>query len=126
MALLTFTDQITRALDEGKIVIGIYLDFSKAFDTVNHDILNTKLEHYGIRGVVLQWFSNYLNNREQCVVYNGTTSKSMRIKCGVPQGSILGLILFLLYINDIPAAAQSTSLILFADDSNFFLRGKKV
>ena len=106
MALLTFTDQITRALDEGKIVIGIYLDFSKAFDTVNHDILNIKLEHYGIRGVVLQWFSDYLKNREQFVVYNGTTSKSMNIKCGMPQGSILGPILFLLYINDIPAAAQ--------------------
>ena len=96
MALLTLIDRISTALDEGKIVVGIFLDFSKAFDTVNHKILCQKLEHYGIRGIALNWFSSYLSNREQYVSYNGSKSTYSKIKCGVPQGSIFGPLLFLL------------------------------
>ena len=93
---------------------------SKAFDTINHKILVQKLDHYGIRGVTLQWFDNYLTNRKQIVKYNQTKSKEMTIKTGVPQGPILGPILFLLYINDIEHCSKLLSFILFADDTNIF------
>ena len=101
MALITLMDKLTNAIENGEYVIGIFLDFSKAFDTVNHDILLEKLEHYGIRCCALSWFRSYLSNRPQYVTYNGTTSMSQTIKCGVPQGSILGPLLFLIYINDL-------------------------
>ena len=76
----------------------IFLDFSKAFDTVDHSILIEKLQCYGIRGLALLWIKNYLNNRKQYVSYNGVKSNLLTIKYGVPQGSILGPLLFLLYI----------------------------
>ncbi len=91
---------------------------SKAFDTINHNILVSKLEHYGIRGVAKKWFENYLCNRKQIVKYNGIQSEKMTIKSGVPQGSVLGLLLFLLYINDIQSCSELVSIILFADDTN--------
>ena len=94
MALITVMDKLMNAIENGEYVIGIFLDFSKAFDTVNHDILQEKLEHYGIRGCALSWFMSYLSNRPQYVTYNGTTSMSQTIKCGVPQGSLLGPLLF--------------------------------
>ena len=126
MALLTLVDRISTALDEGKIVVGIFWDFSKAFDTVDHKILSKKLEHYGIRGICLNWFIDYLSNRKQLVTYNGAKSKYLNIKCGVPQGSILGPLLFLIYINDLPEAAKSAFLLLFADDSNLFFTGNNI
>ena len=93
---------------------------SKAFDTINHKILIQKLQHYGIRGINQQWFFDYLTNRKQIVKYNQTRSEEMVIKCGVPQGSILGPILFLLYINDIEYCSKLLSFILFADDTTMF------
>ena len=86
MALMFMMDKITAAMDNGDYVIGIFLDFSKAFDTVNHDILLEKLCHYGIRGNALEWFKSYLTNRRQFVTYNGMVSKTKCITCGVPRG----------------------------------------
>ena len=94
MELLT---KITHAIDNKEYTIGVLLDLSKAFDT---DILLHKLEHYGIRGVALDWFNNYLSNRMQVVKYNSGRSDSLEIKCGVRQGSVLGPFLLLIYMND--------------------------
>ena len=124
MAVLTLVDKISEALDNGDYVIGVFLDFSKAFDTVDHDILLRKLEKYGIRGRALDWFTDYLSNRLQYVTYNGAKSKREIIKCGVPQGSILGPLLFLLYINDLSTVSNDCFSVLFADDTNMFVAGK--
>ena len=118
LAILDFVNKITKAIDEGKFSVGIFLDLSKAFDTLNHKILIRKLEHYGIRGDAKKWFENYLHNRIQIVKYNGTQSDEMTLKSGVPQGSVLGPLLFLLYINDIQNCSKLISIILFADDTN--------
>ena len=94
LALLCLVDKVSDALENGEYVLGLFLDFSKAFDTVNHEILFAKLEFLGIRGICLQWFRNYLSNREQYVVYNDAVSSRQHITCGVPQGYILGLCYF--------------------------------
>ena len=100
--------------------LSIFLDLSKAFDTLSHNILINKLRHYGVRGIVNDWFSNYLTNRKQYVDLNGIKSAQATITCGVPQGSILGPILFLIYINDI-SNITSENLLSFADDTTLFL-----
>ena len=96
----------------------IFLDFAKAFDTVDHKILINKLEYYGIRGLPLKLMKSYLNNRQQCVKIGNTQSDFLTIKCGVPQGSVLGPLLFLLYINDIQKSSRILKFILFADDTS--------
>ena len=124
MALLTLIDKISKCVQNGDFVVGIFLDFSKAFDTVNHDILFRKLEWYGIWGIALDWFKSYLTGRTQFVTYNGVSSSPQTIKCGVPQGSILGPLLFLIYINDLANTCKTALPILFADDTNIFTTGK--
>ena len=126
LALIYLIDKISNSLENGEYVLGVFLDFSKAFDTVNHDILFDKLEMYGIRGVALKWFKSYLSNRYQYVVYNGEQSDRKLITCGVPQGSILGPLLFLLYINDLADVSDKLFALLFADDSNMFISGKDI
>ena len=123
MALITLLDNLRNALDSGNCAVGIFLDFQKAFDTVNHKILLGKLNCYGIRGIALDWFSSYLRNRSQTVVYNEQESEMKETLCGVPQGSILGPLLFLLYINDLPSVFKLFMPILFADDTNLFCNG---
>ena len=93
---------------------------------VEHSILLKKLSHYGIRGTALNWFKSYLDNREQFVSVNGTDSTKTRIKYGVPQGSILGPLLFIIYINDIPEIAKFAKFILYADDANIILTGNNM
>ena len=125
-AIMLLTDKITEALDRGECLIGVFLDFSKAFDTVDHDNLLEKLGKYGIQGVELQWFCDYLSNRMQYVTYNNHKSQKEKITCGVPQGSILGPLLFLLYINDQANVSSHCFSILFADDTNMFISGRNL
>ena len=124
LAPTCLVDKISNALENGEYVLGLFLDFSKAFDTVNHDILFEKLEYLGIRGIPLMWCKSFLSDREQYVVYNDTSSSRKKVTCGVPQGSIVGPLLFLLYINDLSKVSDVLLLLLFADDSNLFLSGK--
>ena len=123
MALIILIENLVNAIDNGKCAVGIFLDFQKAFDTVDHCILLDKLYFYGIRGQAFEWFSSYLHNRQQLVNYCGCESDFITIKCGVPQGSILGPLLFLLYINDLPQVSEYFMPILFADDTNLFATG---
>ena len=99
-ALINITENIRKALDDGNIGCGVFVDLQKAFDTVDHQILLAKLNHYRIRGVSNDWFKPYLSNRSQYVSINGFDSRLTTINCGVPQGFVLGPLLFLLCIND--------------------------
>ena len=119
-ALVSLTERIKSTLDNGRFGCGIFIDLQKAFDTVNHDILLKKLEHHGIRGAALNWFHSYLGNRKQYVSVNGNSSSLCDITCGVPQGSVLGPLLFLIYINDLPNSSRFFSFFLFADDTNIY------
>ena len=125
-ALLSIIEKIRYSLDNNMYACGIFIDLEKAFDTVNHQILLYKLNHYGIRGVANSWFSSYLSNRSQSVTLNGVTSTEKDISCGVPQGSILGPLLFLIYINDMHCAAESSTLYHFADDTNLLCSNKSL
>ena len=119
-ALVSLTEAVRNTLDNKRFGCGIFIDLQKAFDTVNHAILLSKLEHYGVRGCALEWFRSYLSDRNQYVSVNGSNSKLLSITCGVPQGSVLGPLLFLIYINDLPNASQKLKLYLFADDTNIY------
>ena len=113
-------DKISNNIDIKKHSIGIFLDLSKAFDTIDHQILLRKLQRYGVRGIACDWFKSYLENRVQYVSYNTKDSDYMKIMCGVPQGSILGPLLFILYINDIVKVSTVLNPVLFADDTSLF------
>ena len=121
-----FLDKIFHSLNkpEPEFCIGIFLDLKKAFDTVNFEILLKKMENYGFQGKANKWFENYLTNRKQYVYINGKKSEEKKITCGVPQGSVLGPILFLIFINDLPRATNFFTL-LFADDTTFPALWKK-
>ena len=113
---ISTSDNLKRAVDNNLYTCGVFLDFAKAFDTVNHQIL-LKLEAYGISGIPLKWFTSYLFNRQQYVSVNSVESSKQTMKCGIPQ---LGPLLFLLYINDIVNGSDQLNFRIFADDTNVF------
>ena len=117
LALSELVDRIYTDLDEKQLPIAIFIDLSKAFDTIDHTILISKLEHYGVENNELQWFISYMHNRQQYVEIENTKSTTETITTGVPQGSILGPLLFLIYINDLALASTKFSPIMYADDT---------
>ena len=123
MAVLDMVEKIRSAWEKGESCLGIFIDFKKAFDTVDHGILLAKMEHMGIRGAPLELLKSYLSDRKQYVVFGGAESSQETISLGVPQGSILGPLFFLLYINDLSRASSFFEFILFADDTNLFASG---
>ena len=124
--MLSITDKIQKAIDSGMYACEIFLDLSKAFDTVNYEILLQKLECYGIRGVAKRWFESYFHNRQQFVSMGDVKSATKAISCGVPQGSVLGPLLFLLYVNDFQNCSKILDFHLFADDTNIFHAHKSI
>ena len=115
-----------NAYDEQNSTISVLLDLSKAFDTINHEILLYRLTYCGIRGITWEWFRSYLKNRQQYVLFQGTQSSVLEIDCGVPQGSILGPLLFLIYMNDLLSCLNHSEVILFADDTTLYASSKNI
>ena len=122
-AIITLVDKITKSQDIGDIVITLLIDLKKAFDTIDHRILLRKLYSYGIRGSMLKWMESYLTDRSQYVVIDGKVSQTRGIKCGVPQGSILGPLLFIISVNDICNVSPMLFKILYADDTCVLISG---
>ena len=118
LALYKWIDEISHNLDNNLFSIEIFLDLSKAFDTINHELLLKKLYHYGIRGISHSFISSYLCNRKQYVYLDRYVSSMLNISCGIPQGSVLGPLLFILYVNDMSNVSQLVKCVLFADDTN--------
>ena len=118
------TNEWLRNVDAGFINGVLFLDLKKAFDTINHTILLSKLECYGIRGLSLLWFQSYFNNRKQICKVNNSLSTFQNVSCGIPQGSNLGPLLFLIYINDLPNSLEMTESAVFADDTSLTATGE--
>ena len=126
LALMFFNDYVKKEIDIGNFILTLFVDLKKAFDTVNHQILLQKLEHYGIRGHCNSFFESYLSDRKQYVHCNNVNSAVLDMVCGVPQGSVLGPTLFLIYVNDMINCIKYSKLQLFADDTITSLSGKNL
>ena len=125
-ALINLTEDIKPYMDRGYIAAGVFIDLQKTFDIVNHQILCDKLAYYGFRGKSLNLIKSFLNNRKQFVSINGFESSKLNITCGVPQGSTLGPLLFLIYLNDLGFCLNKSSSNDFADDTCVIYASKKV
>ena len=125
-AFVSITEEIKQALDKDEFACGVFLDFQKAFDTVNHNIVIAKLNHYGIRGITLDWFQSYLTNCQQQTSINNTLSNKTMISHGVPQRSVVGPLLFLTYINDLNEAIPHLLVHHFADNTNILFSNKSL
>ena len=123
-ALTYVNEEILKNIDSGNLIGAVFLDLKKAFDTVDHELLIQKMSHYGITNNPLIWMKNYLNNRSQITKIDDATSDSMPIKYGVPQGSILGPLLFTIFNNDLPEVIKHSNVILYADDTALLVAGK--
>ena len=117
MPFLTSLESIQKGLNDGQFGWGIFIDLEKAFDTVSHNILIGKLNHYGTRGIPNDWFRSYLSDRTQFVSINGFNSDYKTVKYGVPQGSVLGPLLFLIFIKDLNIAIENSETFHYADDT---------
>ena len=124
LAAMDLIEDSVSSLNKGNIPV--FIDMSKAFDTLDHDILLNKLNHCGIRGHANALIKDYLTSRVQYVSFNGQNYNLQSVKCGVPQGSILGPLLFLIYINDIPVSSKLASFILFADDTSLLFESNSI
>ena len=119
-----FTDDVLSGINNNEYALSIFVDLRKAFDLVNHTILLSKLQNYGLTINTLNWIQNYLTNRQQKIIMNGISSLSKNITCGVPQGSIMGPLLFLLFINDMKPIFEYCNYKLYADDTVFYTTNK--
>ena len=124
MALIDLIEELTSSVENKKFALGVFIDLKKAFDTIDHEILIQKMNNYGIRGVALNWIKSYIENRKQFVQIGEYRSTSSTITCGVPQGSILGPKLFILYINEICKVSSLLKFVVFADDTNITCSGE--
>ena len=122
-ALITLVDNVTKSLDGSNIVISLFIDLKKAFDTVHHRILLSKLYAYGIRGILPKWFESYLTDRSQYVIYDGVESEIRPVECGIPQGSILGPLFFIISMNNICNVSDLMFAIMYADETCFLMNG---
>ena len=126
LALMELIEEICTEIDNKNVTIGVFIDLKKAFDTIDHKLLLQKLEFYGIRGAANEWVKSYLSCRKQYVQVDEYSSKLRDIICGVPQGSVLGPKLFILYINDLCNVSNLVKYVLFADDTNIFKSGRNM
>ena len=124
LATTLLLDDICKEVNECKIVGAVFIDLSKAFDTLGHSILLSKMKSYGITSIEFDWFSDYLFDRKQVCFYEGESSEVFKVKCGVPQGSILGPLLFLIHFNDFSDIVKHSKVIQFADDTVIYVSEK--
>ena len=120
-AILEITESILSEFDKRNVALAIFLDLTKAFDTLNHNILLTKLNYYGIQNSTLNWFQSYLSNTQHYVEINPCKSNIVTSSLGVPQGTILGPLFFIIYVNDIILSTDLFSFISYADDTNLLV-----
>jgi len=126
-AILELVNELSESFNQNKFTIGVFIDLSKAFDTVNHQILLDKLKHYGIHGNNLKWFTNYLSNRKQYIQYDKENrTETLNIKCGVPQGKELFRVHCFSFVHDLYQASNIIKPIMFADDTNFFYSHRNI
>ena len=123
-AIVYLTDQIVEHMDNQRMCGTVFIDLKKAFDLVDHKCLLHKLDHYGVRGNALTWFEDYITTRTQKVNYDGKLSSSLEVECGVPQGSILGPLCFIFYINDLPECVTDCNINMYADDTIIYFAAK--